>query len=356
MNAQPGGGSGGRPGDARFVFGIFKDGETLRPVGVALYPEWPNGHPQTYRTPVGEVKFAHVGPITGVKLGHAVDADGKGFVLVAGIPRAAIPRLPAPLGGNLRTLVDFEVTLGGHNKFWWSNADGSASRETYDEPTEARFYPGAWSPVQFQGLDNGVTVRHWLICGPFGGPGAEKFMWDLRGNLPGTNQDYKKAGQQFCEAAQFPPDAGVVDPTAVFAGEMIRGYWNDPRKVQWKPATIADLDTRVILGQAAQVWYGATWVFAPAETDLEFQFQGHPQTFLHWTVNNEPVKVPAKAYQPAGAGHREVASQSIHLHTGWNQIMFRGYCVGYGPFRAGLVLAGPPEKLWNLRLSATPHH
>ena len=34
--------------------------------------------------------------------------------------------------------------------------------------------------------------------------------------------------------------------------------------------------------------------------------------------------------------------------------MFRGYCVGYPPFRAGLVLDGPPEKLWTLKLSATP--
>ena len=34
--------------------------------------------------------------------------------------------------------------------------------------------------------------------------------------------------------------------------------------------------------------------------------------------------------------------------------MFRGYCVGYPPFRAGLILDGEPEKLWSLRLAATP--
>jgi len=273
---------------------------------------------------------------------------------VAGIPRTAIPRLTTPLDGNLRTLVDFEATLGGHTKFWWSNADGSASRETYDEPTEARLYPGAWAPAQFQGLDNGVTVRHWQICGPFGGPGAERFMWDLRGKMPGTNQDYKQAGREFCEAGKYPPDDDVVDPTEVYTGEMIRGYWHDPHTVRWQPASIADLDTRVVLGQAAQVWYGATWIYAPAETELEFQFQGHPQTYLRWTLNGATVKVAAKDYKPAGEGHREVASQRVQLHAGWNQIMFRGYCVGYGPFRAGLVLAGPPEKLWKLRLSAQP--
>jgi len=35
-------------------------------------------------------------------------------------------------------------------------------------------------------------------------------------------------------------------------------------------------------------------------------------------------------------------------------VTFRGYCVGYPPFRAGLVIAGAPEKLWTLRLSAVP--
>ena len=34
--------------------------------------------------------------------------------------------------------------------------------------------------------------------------------------------------------------------------------------------------------------------------------------------------------------------------------MFRGYCIGYPPFRAGLVLAGPPGKLFKLKLSANP--
>ena len=42
------------------------------------------------------------------------------------------------------------------------------------------------------------------------------------------------------------------------------------------------------------------------------------------------------------------------LPRGWNQVMLRGYCVGYPPFRAGLILSGPTEKLWTLKLSAQP--
>src|SRR6185503_9069372 len=156
---------------------VTKDG----PAALGLHPRWPGkGVRQTYRTPVGTAEFEHVALVEGAKLGHRVDEDGKGFVLAAAVPRSALPGLPR-FSGSLRTLVNFEATFGGHNKFWWSNADGSASRETFDEPTESRLYPGSWAPAQFEGLDRGVLIRRWRICGPWGGPGAETFRADLSG-------------------------------------------------------------------------------------------------------------------------------------------------------------------------------
>jgi len=355
VDARPAGPPEGRPGDVRFVFGIFEDGDKLQPVVLGLYPEWRGpgkAQPQVYRTPVGQAAFAHAGPIAGARLGHALDADGKGFVLVAAIPRTAIPHLRQPFGSAVRTLVNFEATLAGHNKFWWANRDGSASRETYDEPTEARVYPGSWAPAQFQGLEGGVVVRNWLICGPFGGPGAEKFTRDPRDVMPGTNKDWKQAARDFCEAATYPPDDGKVDLQAVFTGDAIRGYWPDPRTVRWQPATIADLDQRVVLGPSAQVWYGATWVHVPAATELELRFQGHPLTHLRWFLNGQ--RLPVLDYQGGKDSKHPVATKTLTLRSGWNQILFRGYCVGYPPFRAGLVFDGPAEKLWTLQLSARP--
>ncbi len=355
VGAKPGGAATGRPGDARFVFGIFKNGgangDAVAPVALGMYPEWQGtgARPQVYRTPVGQAAFAHAGPVSGAKLAHNIDADGKGFVLTAAIPRSAIPRLPL-LAGSLRTQINFSATFGGHNKFWWANSDGSASRETFDEPTEARLYPGSWAPAQFAGLEDGVTVRNWLICGPFGGPGAEQFRADPNGNLPGTNKNMKDAVREFCEAATYPPDDQKVDTKAVFTGEQLRGYWNDPREVRWKAAEIADLDTRVVLGSGAQTWYAASWVYAPAATELEFQFQSHPQTFLRWFLNGEAVKTGA--YK--GSDLVQVTSQTLNLRAGWNQIFLRGYCVGYPMFRAGLVLKGAEDKLWPLQFSATP--
>jgi hypothetical protein len=250
-------------------------------------------------------------------------------------------------------MVNFEATFSGHNKFWWANRDGSASRETYDEPTEARLYPGSWAPAQFQPLDQGVVVRNWLVCGPFGGPGAEKFRADPNGVVPGTTIEMKKAVRAFCEAAAYPPDSGEVDLKAVFKGEMLRGYWPDPREVRWKPASIADLDTRVILGTGGQTWYGATWIRVPADTELEFQFQSHPMTTFRWFLNGQPVQ-PGEFKQAGTNPHLRVAMKTVTLRAGWNQLFLRGYCVGYAPFRGGLVINGPAEKLWSLQLSATP--
>jgi hypothetical protein len=346
----------GRPGDVRFVFGVFRDGGALKPAALGLYPVWPGGGgtPQTYETRAGgRVTYAQAGPVPGVELHAVPDADGKGFVLTAAIPRTAIPGLP-PFGTDLHTMVDFEATFGGHEKFWWANSDGSASSMTYDEPTEARFYPGAWAPAGFQGFDHGVVVRDWLVCGPFGGGPAKTFYRDP--SLAGRDSD---PVSRFFDAASYPPERGGVDPKAVFTGDMIRGYWPDPGEERWKPRSIADLDTRVIFGDGAQMWYAASWIYVPKETALEFDFQGRLQAILTYFVNGENVhegELHGVGKDDPGndSGVARVAAQTVTLHRGWNEILLKGYCIGCPPFRAGLILNGPPEKLWTLRLSGVP--
>jgi hypothetical protein len=325
-----------RAGDVRIVFGLFSDGAGVKPAALGMHPMWEGrGTPQTYRTPVGVAEFAHVAPVAGARLGHRIDDDRQGFVIAASIPRAALPKLPA-LSGALRTLANFEATFGGHNKFWWSDADGSASRETYDEPTEARLYPGSWAPAQFEGLDRGVVVRHWQINGPWGGPGAEAFKADLSG-------PEKEKGRRFCEAASYPPDSGPIDLQATYRGELARGYWRDPGEVRWKLSPIADLDTRVILGPSAQVWFGASWIHAPEELDVDFHLQGHPQTVLRYTLNGDALFSGEMKEQKG----KSVETKRVRLKRGWNQVVFRGFCVGYPPFRAGLVISGAPTSSGN---------
>jgi hypothetical protein len=355
VDSQPDGSAAGRPGDARFVFGVFAERDTAKPVILGMYPTWTGKAkptPQTYRSPVGEAAFAHVGPVADAKLFHKLDDDGQGFVLVASIPRSAIPQIKQPFGDHFRTLVNFDATFAGHNRFWWANRDGSATRETYDEPTEARLYPGSWSTAQFQGLEQGVVVRHWLTCGPFGGPGTEKFKYDPNGDVAGTKIEMKRAVREFCEAAKYPPDDLKVDLEAKYTGPMIQGYWNGPREVRWQPATIEDLDTRAKLGGGGQVWYGVTWIHVPAEMELEFQFQSHPQTYLRWVLNGENISPDDKAYAELENSLHRIAKKTVSLHSGWNQVNYRGYCTGYAPFRVGLVVQAPAEKLWQLKLSA----
>lgn len=357
VNAKPGKAPEGRPGDVRFVFGIFKNGERVEPVVVGMYPHWSGSSkpsPQVYRTPVGSASFAHVGAVAEARLFHKVDEDGRGFVLTAAIPRAAIPHFQQQFTGGLRTLGNFEATFGGHSKFWWADRDGSASRETYDEPSEARLYPGSWAPVEFLGIEGGVVVSNWLVCGPFGGPGAEKFNSNPNGKVPGTNKDQKEAARELLEGASYSPDDGKVDLNARYSGELIKGWWPDPRAVAWKPARVADLDTRLALGQAVQVWYGATWIHVPQGMELEFQFQSNPQTYLRWSLNGATIPIKYASYKPDGPNRRQVVNLPLQLRAGWNQVSFRGFCVGYSHVYAGLALNGSPERLWKLRTSSTP--
>ena len=330
---------GGRPGDVRFTFGLFQSGTSLQPVGVGYYPTWPGkGQPQVYRTIVRETSFAHVGAIPGVQLGYALDPDGKGFVIAAAIPRAAIPALTQPFGTDLRTRVNFEATFGGHNKFWWANSDGTASTETYDEPTEAGLYPGSWAPVTFQGIGgDGIAVRNWQVCGPFGGPGAEKFSAFPRD---------KNEVQKFFEAAVYPPDSGKMDPNEVFQGPMIKGYWGSPAALKWKPDTIADLDTRLHFGTNAQVWFATTWIHSPTATEIPIEFQSFKMNLTRWFLNGQPfILDKGKEKVPP-----QDVTQVVKLQAGWNQIMVRTFSVGYGP-RAGLVIKGDPAAIWKLRFS-----
>lgn len=347
VNAPAKGPAVGRPGDVRLVFGLFKNGEKLIPAAVGLYPKWEGnkGVRQVYRTPVGEAAFEHVGKVEGLTLGHAIDADGRGFVIVASIPRSAFPALKSGFDGTLRTQVNFDANLGGHQKFWWANTDGSASVETYDEPSEARFYPGSWAPLTFEGLERGVVVQHWQLLGPFGGPGAEKFTRD-----PQNKQEVQK----FYESATFPPDDARVDLKAAYEGPQIKGYWPDQKRLTWKPAKAADLDTRIICGEGAQVNYGVTWVHVPEDKSLILEFQGHRMTYLRWSLNGEALEVPAKEYQEAGAKQLMTASRPVHLKKGWNQIFFRSYNLGYVPYRVGLVVKGAAKDLWDLRFSGMP--
>lgn len=349
VHAQSAKSTAGRPGDVRMVFGLFGQGDVLKPVVVGLYPEWKEAgaQPQIYRSPVGQAEFQHVAEVRGAKLGAWVDADKQGFVIAAAIPRTAIPAMSPSFSGKTRTLVNFDANLGGHNKFWWANTDGSANPETYDEPSEVRLYPGSWAPAQFVGLGDGIPVREWMIVGPFGGPGAENFTNDPR------NKDEVK---RFFEAATYSPDKNPVDLKAVFTGEEIRGYWPDPHRVSWTRAGIADMDTRVVLGGGSQVWYGSSWIYSPEDVTLAFEFQGHNMTTIRWRVNGVPVSIPDKEYGvPEGAKmSRRVSERPISLHKGWNSVFFRGYNVGYAPFRIGVVIKGDPARLWQLKLVSQP--
>jgi len=246
-------------------------------------------------------------------------------------------------------MVNFDANLGGHDRFWWANSDGSASTETYDEPSEARLYPGSWAPARFASLEQGVVAKHWMILGPFGGPQAANFSNDPRDKQPVID---------FFEQASYPPDNNVVNPTEKFTGEQISGFWGAPREIGWCKATVADLDTRVKIADGGQLWYGATWVYAPTAVEVDINFGGHNMTYIRWFINGESLDITDKEYVRSETaethGAYRYAPRTVQLKAGWNQFNFRAYCVGYPPFRIGLIINAKESILWNLKLSGTP--
>jgi hypothetical protein len=46
----------------------------------------------------------------------------------------------------------------------------------------------------------------------------------------------------------------------------------------------------------------------------------------------------------------------VRLKAGWTQFSWRAYCVGYPPFKMGIVIRAKDEVLWKLKTSAIPQN
>lgn len=215
----------GRPGDLRLVFGLFDDAGKTVPAALAMVPSWnaPGAHPVTYGSPVGKTSLAHVALATQVRLAHRLDADGKGLTLAAAIPRSVLPSETPDWSEGLRTTINFDANFGSNRKIWWANADGSASRETNDEPTEARLYPGAWGPLELAPLSRGLYVRQWQVIGPFGfGKLPQLDVRSGRGQICVTLADLKFPPELQGDARDGGSAAGLVrrDLSGRYEGDM----------------------------------------------------------------------------------------------------------------------------------------
>ena len=354
-SAAPAKDGNGRPGDARIVFGVFDDKGVNRPVALAMLPKGVGRNssirkpaPLSYRTPAGGTAlFEHVGLLASAKLGFRLDPDGEGFVIAAAIPRPDIPMLPV-FNEEFRTLVNFDVNLGGHNRFWWSNADGSASRETYDEPTEARLYPGAWAQAKFEAMDQ-MPLRSWSAVGPFG---FHKLR-ELR-HREDRNEIVATLG-----STVYPPELGV-DLGASFSGVQTHTR-KGGRELKWKPASISgtQVDLSGVLGwnsfENEGSAYLVSWVHSPEVATVRFKIldeHGHHAVRV-WVNDLAVPPVFPKGQTAKALSHSIDPERSVELKAGWNKLLLR-YDLVWGGSKIGLLLDGPPQLLWGLKSSATP--
>ncbi|WP_395736023.1 hypothetical protein [Prosthecobacter sp.] len=350
--AKPAKGGNGRAGDARFVFGLFKDNGQVRPVALAMLPKWGGAgkpSPLTYQTPAGgAAAFEHVGLLSSATLGHAMDADGEGFVIAAAIPRASVPMLPE-FDKELRTQVNFDATFGGHNRIWWANADGSATRETYDEPTEARLYPGSWSQASFAPMSR-LPVRAWSVIGPFG-----------FAKLPQLKHlEDRPEITRTLAATAFPPEQ-VIDLGASISGEQTQTR-KAARTLKWKPASISG---DIVAFDPAIGWKGyedegsaylITWVQSPRAVNIHLKAldEHHGHHAVRVWVNGQPLpSIHPKGQSAKDLHHSLDATQPVALQAGWNKVLLR-YDQIWGSNQIGLAVDAAPEVLWSLKFSATP--
>ncbi len=351
-NAKPAINGSTRAGDARFVFGLFKVNDQLRPVALAMLPKWFGAgkpSPLTYRTPAGGAAvFEHVGLLNAAKLGHVMDPDGEGFVIAAAIPRSSVPVLPA-FDSEFRTQVDYDATFGGHNRVWWSNADGSATRETYDEPTEARLYPGAWSQALFEPMAT-LPVRAWSAIGPFGF--AKLAQLRHREDRPEITRTFA--------ATVFPPEQGI-DLSATFTGDQTQTR-KGPHKLTWKPANISG---DIVSFDTVLAWKGyedegsaylVTWVQSPKAVSVKLKplDEHHGHHAMRVWLNDQPLPSAFPKNQRANDLHHSLdSSQPVALQAGWNKLLLR-YDQVWGANQVGLAVDAAPEVLWSLKFSSTP--
>lgn len=150
----------GRPGDSRFVFGLFKQSAGKAALSanstaasaqmglLAMYPFWDPkfgpGSKTTYAVGWHNVTLANVAAMPKVKRGFAISPDGSTVTMAAALPRSAVPWLPA-FDKGLKTSGDFSCNIQGFQKDWWTNFDLKASQIAYDEPSEAsELCPASW--------------------------------------------------------------------------------------------------------------------------------------------------------------------------------------------------------------------
>jgi hypothetical protein len=329
-----------------------------------MYPSWnaAGAHPMTYGSPVGKTTLAHVALATQVRMAHRLDADGKGLTLAAAIPRSVLPSETPDWSEGLRTTINFDANFGSNRKIWWSNADGSASRETNDEPTEARLYPGSWGPLELAALSRGLYVRQWQVIGPFGfGKLPQLDLRAGRNEICATLADLKfpPEPQGAARAGGAPAGPTPRDLSGSYDGDMAQTR-KMKRVLTWVPVAITEdaVDFRKIdplkwkLYDDEGVAYMATWIHAAEASDVTLTIPDvHGHRAVRGWLNGEPLPVLlGEGKRAADLRQRIDSSRPMTLKKGWNELLIRVDHI-WGDSVIAVRLDAPATTLWKLRTS-----
>jgi hypothetical protein len=244
------------------------------------------------------------------------------------------------LADGWRTMANFDANIGGSHKLWWSNADGSASRETKDEPTEARLYPNAWGQAAFTPLSGGLPIRAWLVNGPWR---AEALKYT------GTPEN-KRQFQQHFDAVTFPPDSRTIGSGDIAAQPPAKpGQWQVLNARPIDNCLYPD-DGHGLHTRGCNLYFASNWIWAPETMEVALELPMQHQNNLSVWLNDARL---AETGREQGLYRTVTTPQKITLQAGWNELFLRAYALGYD-LHFGAVLKADAGQLWRLRLSAAP--
>ena len=94
--------------------------------------------------------------------------------------------------------------------------------------------------------------------------------------------------------------------------------------------------------------FAATWIYFPQGTDMECDIICPTTGDSGIWINDQPAD-----RKRTGWGMSPRKQQTLRFRKGWNKIFCRGW-TAWGSVNFGLVLKGPEEVLWSVKVSPTP--
>ncbi len=205
-----------------------------------------------------------------------------------------------------------------------------------------------------------LPIRKWQAIGPFGHPELKD-----RPNAPHPAWPaHNFVSKIYAEKAKYPLDE-IIDLSAAYKGDLTKNCAAKELEVKWEPAKgkagVVTWPKSRKLARGVGLCYFSTWIRVPEETTILAAFPAYGKgrqavakfgaSTKVW-INGKTVKLEQTHPDNPWLFH-PLDEQEITLKAGWNHVYVKVFSTWSG-CRAGLVLKGKEDVLWQVKTSPTP--